>query len=263
VLKLDCRLLSALFAPEESPDELASDWTKLLTSLTSCEAGLPEHEELEELEVAVSESAELESDCALSAAIRLCMNAWKVAAMSDPELELLVVPDESLAEVELLEVAELVEELFAPTDASALKMAPMSPPPGGGGAPLDPDASTTLEVLPFAWLWSAKMADKAESGIESPELAIEIMKDTPGLKADSTDDDPVDSHRSGLKQVFGLAGRGDSAIRVNVRKELLRDGRISCRVSRSRAATERRATRAADVCRHAAENRRISEFMPL
>jgi hypothetical protein len=109
------------------------------------------------------------------------------------------------------------------------------------------------------------MADKAESGIESPELAIELrlIKVTPDLQADSTDDDPVDSHRSGVKQVFGLAGRGDSAIRVNVRKELLRDGRISCRVSRSRAAFERRATRAADVCRHAAENRRISEFMPL
>jgi hypothetical protein len=75
VLKLDCRLLSALFGLEESPDELASDWTKLLTSLTSCEAGLPEHEELEELDVAVPESVELESDCALSAAIRLCMNA--------------------------------------------------------------------------------------------------------------------------------------------------------------------------------------------
>jgi hypothetical protein len=63
-----------------------------------------------------------------------------------------VVLDESLAEVESLEAAELVAELFAPTDASALKMAPMSPPPGGGGGPLDPEASTTLEALPFAWL---------------------------------------------------------------------------------------------------------------
>jgi hypothetical protein len=62
--------------------------------------------------------------------------------------------------------------------------------PAGGciGAPVW-EVLPVLEVLPAVWLCPANIADSADSGIERPELAIELtlIGDTPGLKIDSTD----------------------------------------------------------------------------
>jgi hypothetical protein len=102
--------------------------------------------------------------------------------MSDEESEPVV--EEAL--VELLDPS-------APTDASALKMAPMRPPPGGGpGGALDWDELARLDELVLLWLWPANIADNADSGMESPELLSELtlMKMTPDLKTDFERCDP-------------------------------------------------------------------------
>lgn len=119
--------------------------------------------------------------------MRVCMKFWKAAAMDDDEealeveevdpLVLAAVVEDVLAAAEAAEAAELaVVEEVAPIEARALNTADTRPPPGGGGgggALLEP----VLEVTPAPVLWFCwdSMVDKADNGMVSPLLVIELI----------------------------------------------------------------------------------------
>ena len=93
----------------------------------------------------VEPPVELVSDWAWSAAIRFCIKVWNAAAISEEEA--LVVELDEFVPAEAVVDDELVDELDAstPAAANALKIAPMSPPPAGGGLALDCAAPEALD----------------------------------------------------------------------------------------------------------------------
>jgi hypothetical protein len=170
LLKLVCSVLSAeLVVVEEPADVLLSDWIKLFRSDARPEPGFPPCEFVTlPVLVVPSEAALLPPDCDLRAASKLWTKLLKSAGTSVedvvPEVEdvdaVLPVPEVALA---------VDDDPVTPIEARLLRIAamrsPLGAPAGGVAAVLLPS------VLRFA---CAKILDRADKGIESPELDTEL-----------------------------------------------------------------------------------------